>query len=210
MKKNTLYTILAAVAKELKADVQVKLLPTKTTFDAYPNYTFDDTGKAFYYTEQEIFKGNLDQQGKAFFSTKAGLEANPPGKVKANFNIRIFEKGGGFSVDRTTFDYAPYRGYVGLQLPEGQGYHGALLSNKNNLIPIVTVDEKGQPVARKGLKIEIFALKWRWWFDRSDEDDLANYIGGSKLPTGSRRGYRAKYDCVQKRQSNKPVNHWPL
>ena len=108
-----------AVAKELKADVQVKLLPTKTTFDAYPNYTFDDTGKDFYCTEQEIFKGNLDQQGRAFFSTKAGLEANPPGKVKAKFNIRIFEKGGGFSVDRTTFDYTPYRGYVGLQLPEG-------------------------------------------------------------------------------------------
>ncbi|MEL6412591.1 MAG: alpha-2-macroglobulin family protein, partial [Bacteroidota bacterium] len=71
---------------------------------------------------------------------------------------------------------SPYYSYVGFQLPKGEGYNDALLSNQNNLIPIVTVDEDGNPVARKKVKVEVYELGWRWWFDRSDENDIAKYV----------------------------------
>ncbi len=44
------------------------------------------------------------------------------------------------------------------------------------MIPIVTVDEEGNPVDRKGLKIEIFNLRWRWWWEQDNSYDLASYI----------------------------------
>ena len=165
-----------ALAKDLQTDVQLKLAPTTTTFEDYPDYTFDDPAKTLHSTEKEIFKGTLDQQGKGRFNIPMTLDDTPPGMVKATVNIRVFEKGGDFSVERTSLHYSPYKGYVGFRLPPGDGYNNALFSDKENLIPIVTVDKQGRPAARKNVKIEVFALQWRWWFDRSATDDLAAYL----------------------------------
>ena len=63
-----------------------------------------------------------------------------------------------------------------MKVPEGDGWNGALFSNDENLISIVTVDENGNSVDRKGLKIEIFDVRWRWWWERSYNDDLARYV----------------------------------
>ncbi|MEL6358350.1 MAG: MG2 domain-containing protein, partial [Bacteroidota bacterium] len=165
-----------ALAKGLKADAQLRLFPTVTKFEGYANYTFDDPAKTFNSTEKEIFSGTLDQQGKGKLVVPMALNDTSPGMVKAAVNIRIFEKGGDFSIERTSIKYSPYSGYVGFHLPPGEGYNNALFSDQDNLISVVTVDERGRPVNRKKVKIEVFELKWRWWFDHSDADDFANYI----------------------------------
>ncbi len=174
------------VAKDLKADVVVTMSEGKTSFKDYPGFVFDDPSKKFESEEEKIFDGRLDAKGKAVVKPEFAVDANAPGMLNASFVVRAFEQGGDFSVDRFTIPYSSYRGYAGLKIPEGEGWNGALYSNEPNVIPIVTVDENGKPVDRKNVKIEIYNVSWRWWWDRSSEDDLARYIANnyaSKIKT---------------------------
>ncbi len=165
-----------AIAENLKADVEMNLTKGTTVFKKYPGYVFDDPAKDFEGQEKMVFEGKLDANGKATVQPDIQLTTNAPGMLNANFKIRAFEKGGDFSVDRFSIPYSPYRGYVGLKIPEGEAWNGALYSNEPNLIPIVTVDEFGKAVNRKGVKIEVFDVYWRWWWERSSENDLASYV----------------------------------
>ena len=165
-----------AIAKNLKADVNVSLSQGRTKFENYPGYTFDDPVKKFETEEKTVFEGMVNDLGKATIKPNLKVSKNAPGMVKAHFKIRAFEKGGDFSTDRFTMPYSPYKGYVGLKVPEGKGWNGALYSNEPNVIPIVTVDEKGNPVDRQRVKIEVYQIRWRWWWERSSDDDLARYI----------------------------------
>lgn len=167
-----------AVAQNLKADIEVTLKKGITNFKNYPGYCFDDPAKEFESEEQKVFEGNLNATGQAEVYPEFSVKSNAPGMLQAFFKIRAFEKSGDFSIDQFIIPYSPYRGYVGLKVPEGKGWSGSLYSNEPNLIPIVTVDEKGMPVDRNKVKIEIFEVSWRWWWERDDEDNLAHYISG--------------------------------
>ena len=168
-----------AIAGNLKTDVEMNLTKGSTSFKEYPGYTFDDPSKTFRTQEKMVFEGHLDKEGKAQIVPKIEVAKNAPGMLNANFKIRAFEKGGDFSVDRYSIPYSPYRGYVGVKIPKGKGWNGAIYSNEPNQIPIVTVDENGNSVDRKGVKIEIFDVYWRWWWERNSENDLARYVGNS-------------------------------
>ena len=103
--------------------------------------------------EKIVFEGYLDSEGEATVVPSIHVSDNAPGMLKAYFKVRAFEKGGNFSVNSFSVPYSPYRGYVGLKIPEGPGWNGALYSNEPNVIPIITVDEYGKPVDRENLKI---------------------------------------------------------
>jgi len=165
-----------AKARNLKADVEMDLRSAKTLFKGYEDYVFDDPVKSFETEAEMIFEGKLDSLGNARFSPgiKVGKEA--PGMLQAFFKTRIFENSGDFSVNRFPVMYSPFPNYVGVKIPEGPGWNGALYSNEKNLIPIATVDEDGNPVDIKNLSIEIYDVNWRWWWDRDDYDNMASYV----------------------------------
>ncbi|MEL7004187.1 MAG: MG2 domain-containing protein [Bacteroidota bacterium] len=165
-----------AIAKNLKADINVTLSKGKTTFDGLEDYSFDDPAKNFGSEEQTVFDGTLNEEGIASVSASFNVTDNAPGMLNASFKIRAFEQGGDFSVDRFTIPYSAYESYAGVKIPEGKGWNNALYSNEPNIIPIATVDENGNPVNRKKVKIEVFEVRWRWWWERSQRDDLARYI----------------------------------
>lgn len=166
-----------AVARNLKADIEMDLNSTTTSFDAHQGYVFDDPAKSFEADEEMVFEGRLDEQGNARFSPGIQVGKEAPGMLQAFFKTRVFENSGDFSVDRFPVLYSPFRRYVGVKIPEGPGWNGALYSNESSLIPIVTVDESGSPVDISNLSIEIYDVSWRWWWDRDEYDDLASYVG---------------------------------
>ncbi len=168
-----------AVAKNLKADVTVMLAHKKTSFNNYADYNFDDPTKGFESEEYTVFDGMLNAEGRATVNTSFKVTDHAPGMLQATFKIRAFETGGDFSTDIFTMPYSSYSSYVGLRIPEGPGWNGAVYSNEPTLIPIVTVNENGKPVNRSRLKIQIYSLSWRWWWERSDKDDLARYIANN-------------------------------
>ncbi len=162
-----------AIAKGLKAKVEVTLSQMHTTFKGYDKFLFDDPAASFSTETQSVFENNLDNQGKAEFSPKITAEG-APGMVKASFVTRVFEDGGGFSIDRFSAPYSPYSTYVGVQMPEGKKFSGMIETDTNHVVNIVSLTQDGFPVSRK-LIVKVYKLQWRWWWE-NDNNDLANYV----------------------------------
>ncbi|WP_338394974.1 alpha-2-macroglobulin family protein [Fulvitalea axinellae] len=164
-----------AVARNLKAEIDLLLVPVKTVFKGYGQYNFDDLSKRFSTEPEELFSGRIDNNGEAkvSFDIKTGSES--PGALKAIFKEKVFEEGGDFSIGQNTLPYYPYNVFVGLQIPEGDS-RGMLLTDKDHTFNVATVTAEGKPVAKKNLKVEVFKLNWRWWWDNSS-NDVANYMG---------------------------------
>ncbi|MFC2103932.1 alpha-2-macroglobulin [Bacteroidota bacterium] len=165
-----------AIASNLKADVEMKLSNVKTTFKDYPEFVFDDPAKEYYGDEKMVFDGQLDANGNASFTPKFYAQSNAPGMLQASFKMRAFENSGEFSVGSKSIPYSPYSSYIGVKVPEGKGWNGALMSDKKHTIPVVTVDENGKPISRNNLKVQVYKLRWRWWWERNSDDNVARYI----------------------------------
>ncbi len=166
-----------ALARNLRADIEMDLRSTTTSFKEHHGFVFDDPVKSFEAEEEMIFEGKLDSLGNAGFAPGIQVGDEAPGMLQAFFKTRVFENSGDFSVDRFPVLYSPFSNYVGVKIPEGPGWNGALYSNETNLIPIVTVDESGNTVDIRNLIIEIYDVNWRWWWDRDEYDNLASYVG---------------------------------
>lgn len=166
-----------ATAGNLKATIDMSAIPATTQFKGFPNFSFDDPSKEFYAATEEIFSGRLDSEGNAEISMKTDVGKNAPGVLKALFRTKVFEEGGDFSINTMAIPYYPYESFVGVQVPEGDK-RNMLLTDKDHTIQIAAVDADGNPVNRDKVKVELFKLNWKWWWDNSHES-LSNYIGRS-------------------------------
>ncbi|AOW21132.1 alpha-2-macroglobulin family protein [Urechidicola croceus] len=164
-----------APAKNLKAEVKAKLIATNTAFPDYKGYIFNDPTRKFQSEEIVIFDGNVNADGIAKIDKKLNLKSKAPGMLKASFLTRAFENGGDFSMDVFTKNYAPYISFVGLKSPKARAY-GSFYTDENVTFDVVTVDDKGKPIKRNGLEVEVYEIQWRWWWN-SSYDDLSSYVG---------------------------------
>ena len=165
-----------AIASNLKADVSIKFAHKKTLFDDFTDYSFDDESKSFNSKEEQVFEGLLDSLGNATFHNNVSIGESAPGMLRATFKARVFENSGAFSINNTHINYSPFESYVGVKVPKGNGWNNSLLSDQTNLIAIATVDENGKPINRDNLLIEIFDVKWRWWWESDNQYSLATYV----------------------------------
>ncbi len=168
--------LMGAIAKNLNAKVEVTLAQTRTTFKKYDDYNFDDPARNFTSEAQTIFDSNIDEFGKAIVKPNITVKDAASGMLRASFKVRVFEQGGAFSVDQFTLPYSPYTSYVGIKVPEGNQFTGMLQTDTNHIVKVVTVDSDGKPISKSKLKVQVYKVSWRWWWD-SYEGDLANYVG---------------------------------
>ncbi len=166
-----------SVAKNLRASVEYLLKHTKTEFEKYGQYTFDDPAKEFYSETVRIFDDAIDENGNAKI-TFDPEEIDAPGMLNAVFTARAKEPGGDESITQTTIKYAPYPVFAGINLPGLKGKERMLFTDTDNEIKIVTVDEKGKPV-RSEVEITIYKISYRWWWE-SDEENLGYYISSDE------------------------------
>lgn len=164
-----------ASAAGLKADIKLRLTPTPTRFERFTDYRFDDPAREFNSVPEDIFEDTLDDQGKAVFERNLDLDSKAPGMLSATFATRVFERGGAFSINHATTTYAPYKRFVGLRLPKGDVARGMLQTDLDHVIEIGTLGSDGKPVAVSNIKVTLYKLEWRWWWDRGS-DSLASYI----------------------------------
>ena len=163
-----------APAKNIKAEVNMKLASTGTSFEDYPNYVFNDPTREFSSEEIIIFDGKVNSEGKATIHKKFPNTQNAPGMLKGTFFTRAFENGGDFSMDVFSKNISPYISYVGLQSPESRAY-GSFFTDENTTFDVVCVTDKGKPIKRNGLQLKVYKINWRWWWS-SSYDDLASYV----------------------------------
>ncbi len=164
-----------APARNLKTRVEVSLHTSRRGFEEFPGYTFYDPSRRFYPDEEVIFDQKVDEKGKAEISYTPDIISYAPGMLRASFSVRAFEEGGDFSSDFFSMDYAPFRRFVGLKLPEGDR-RGTLVTDSMHSVQIVTVNAQGDPVPVKNLKAAVYKVSWRWWWNASD-NDMATYFG---------------------------------
>ncbi len=168
-----------ATASNLNAKVEVALSQLKTEFKNYDNYVFDDPATSFHSDPQSLFDGKINADGNAVVDPKINVKGSAPGMLKASFTVRVFEEGGSFSIDRFSLPYSPFKSYVGIKVPEGNNrWTRALSADSTHTVQLVTLNEDGKPISRSKLKVQIYKVDWRWWWQQ-DDNELAGYVGNN-------------------------------
>lgn len=165
-------------ARNLKADVSVRLREKTTSFGRFGNYTFDDPTRKMDSEEQQLVDGRLDAEGYLTFNKSFQPEEPAPGMLSAWFTSRVHEEGGGFSIAKQEMDYYPFKNYVGISLPKGDAERGMLLTDETHPVEIATVDAKGNEVSLPQVQVTLYKVEWKWWWDKTPES-LAEYSDAS-------------------------------
>ena len=165
-----------AIAGNLKTEVDVQLSPRPTRFDRFSDHSFNDLTASFQSDTQRFFAGELDEQGSVPVKETLKVADGAGGMLTARFETRVFEPGGGFSIDRHTIAVSPHERYIGLKLPKGDKARGMLLTDIDHPVDIVAVDANGEPTGDGEVELTLFEIHWRWWWAKGS-DNLAQYAG---------------------------------
>lgn len=165
-----------APARNLKANISLRLTPRRTKFKGYEEYLFEDGTKEFYADENVIFDGKVNENGKATFTVDIDGNESAPGMLNANFITRVFEAGGDYSIDMQKIPFASYTNYVGMKMPESD--RGWYTTDHNYQIDLLALNADGKLAGKRNLQVKVYKIAWRWWWD-SDEENLASFINRS-------------------------------
>ncbi|MEJ2109347.1 MAG: MG2 domain-containing protein, partial [Acidobacteriota bacterium] len=165
-----------APARNLKAAIELNFTPASTSFSKYEEYSFDDPARKYQSETKPVLEGYLDETGNAKFSINVKAENVSPGMLNANFTTRVFEQGGASSIDQMRMPYHPFERYIGIRTPKGDKARGMLLTDTKHPVQIVALDTEGVSVPNSRVKVEIYKIKWRWWWEKGTES-IADYLG---------------------------------
>lgn len=166
-----------ASGKGLKANVQVELKPTITRFKNYKGYVFDSPIRKGATSHRTAFDGYLDSEGKIKFKNEYDDLEDAPGKLRATYITKVYEKGGDFSMDQSVATFSPYDTYVGISIPKTSVYDNTLETDQNHKFEFVTVDPSGKLNTNKRLRVKVYKVGWDWWYD--GYEDLASFTSRS-------------------------------
>ena len=163
-----------APAQNVKARVEAQVKAINTTFDNYKEYEFDDPARRYNPEPMVIFEDQVDSDGMASISAKLTSKNVAPGKLRCNFQTKAFETGGDFSTNNFSMPYSPYTAYTGIFLKKNKYGEKRLKINRAGEIEFIAVDENGQALPSRNLKVGVYKVDWRWWWD-SGRDNIAQY-----------------------------------
>jgi len=185
-----------AVAANLKADVKVRLRPVNTSFTTFSDFIFDDPVREYEGEEQTLAETTLDGSGNREVSLDIKADKDQiPGRMKANFELRVFEPGGDFSISNSSINFEVFDHYVGVKAPKGDATRNMLLTDTKHKVEIASVDSLGKPVSLSNVKVDVYKLDWKWWWDKSGESlasfaqaDYHNALQSDEISTHDGRG----------------------
>lgn len=165
-----------AVARNLKAKVEMVMRSAKTEFPNFRNFAFDDPARSYYSEPQTLFEANVDANGNATVPLKMGeSETAAPGKLVANFKVRAFEQSGDFSSDNFALEYFPYDRFVGVSIPTDRWGSKSIDWKNGGTFSFALVDQNGKPLANQPIKIGLYRCDWRWWWDEDRDANVAQF-----------------------------------
>jgi len=166
-----------AIARNMKLDINGRYSQTKTTFDKFKNYHFDDITRQFNSENFTVLKGRLDDEGKTDFSLNPRFESKAPGMIKASFITKVYENGGDFSTDVFSKKISPYSSYVGIDNAQERDSRNYLFTDKDYTFDVASVNEDGVGIVND-LEVIVYKMSWRWWWNTSSNG--LSYYDGSK------------------------------
>jgi len=169
-----------APARDLNADVELRLQADRDGFAAHPGYVFDDPTRRVPDGGEQVFAGRLDAEGATTFTLETHLAGTVPGRLVGDLRVRVFEPGGAFSTEHASAAFSPFERYVGLRPPAGDPRRGVLSTGEHHDLDILVVDQQGEPVPAGRVELRLLRLDWRWWWQQGD-DDLARYAAAEAV-----------------------------
>lgn len=165
-----------ASARNLKTDVEMVMAASPPDFPDYPGYSFSDASIAFAPNPVMIFEGNLNETGKRAFSHQFNPMERGPARVSVQLRTRVYEPSGNFSIGRASTFYYPFQTIVGIKPPQSNGdYLDWLSHDETHTFEVLSLNYEGKPAPRKQLDVEVYNIRWRWWWERGQED-LSGYF----------------------------------
>lgn len=162
-----------APARNLKVEMDVTFSNAGNVFENFKQYQFTDPVRSFSTFENSFLKAQLSPDGKFRFNNKLEIGTSAPGMLKATFLTKLFEGGGDFSTDVFSKNLAPFTHFVGLKTPEPHRY-GSFYTDENNRFEVVSVDAQGKISGNRDLRVLVYKIQWRWWWNRGS-DRLSSY-----------------------------------
>lgn len=167
--------LFGAPAQSLKAKVDVSLSSQKSSFPKMEGYVFDDPTIMFSTENKTIFDGSLNESGSTPVTANIAVGDRAPGMLRANFEVKVFEPGGDFSIDHFSMPYHVFSSYAGVRVPEGDKLTGMLVTDKPHAVSIVNVDQNGKPApGNTSVEVELYKIRWSWWWEEGD-NNLSNF-----------------------------------
>ncbi len=156
-----------SIARNLKADVTLKLIPQSTTFTNYKNYRFDNSLSTSGTQEINAFVGTTNSEGNFEFPVNLNNIPQNAGMLKALFTTKVYENGGDVSTDVSTATISPFHTYVGIKAPEANKY-GYFETDKPLNFGLVTVNDSGAPISG-AIDVTVYRRKGYWWWGSNNE-----------------------------------------
>jgi len=167
-----------APAGGLRAKVEAELSAADTQFEGFSGFEFDDPARRIRAAVRTVYEGRLDASGQAQLRFLLANQQQMPGRLDANFKLRVFEKGGDFSTSRRSLPYDPYESYAGIRLPENDYGSKRLEVGERSPIRFAAVNARGEKVANRKLNVGLYRIEWRWWWDQG-QDEVSRYNTGT-------------------------------
>ncbi len=167
-----------AIARNLKAKVEMTLNKTNTQFKGYEKYIFNNPATNFTTDQLELFDGILNEEGNVNFTAKIPPAKNAPGMLRANIVCRVFEPGGDASIYSQTIPFAPFASYVGINFNNADDRY--IETDSDHSFDVVTLSADGKPVDRKNLEYKVYKVKWSWWWQNNDES-FESYVNNTSI-----------------------------
>ncbi len=157
-------------AAGLKANVDVTLRSSPPVFPKFEGFSFVNQAVQFKPITTNIFKGALDEEGKAAVSWQLPSLSEAPSRLSAVLRARVLEKGGRPNSTARMVHIDPFEVYVGLQKPDLD--YGFTRINTLLEVPVVAVTPDGEAASGRTLMYRIFHNEDYWWWEYDSRDQF--------------------------------------
>lgn len=165
-----------AKANGLDASVDAIFTTQEVPFTEYGQYVFTDEGDRSESVETNLYSSQLDDAGYARFNMQIP-QLKMGSRVKVLFRSKVFEPGGGYTINMSNATYSPYPRYVGVQMPKHSSYY--LETDTDQTFKVITLNADGKPQPNVRLKATVYKVNWSWWWEH-DSQSLASYLSSGR------------------------------
>jgi uncharacterized protein YfaS (alpha-2-macroglobulin family) len=151
-------------AKNHPLTVSLRLDNLNKSFKSYPGYSFSNMAHTLTPTEQQLFSGELDDNGQQKIPFTLNPHTAPPSAVQAQLISTVLEKGGRPVRHVNTFVYDPYSRYVGIEQLDTQSKN-YLPVNEPLKFQTILLDLNGDPIPDKTVHYSIYKNQKYWWWE---------------------------------------------
>lgn len=156
-------------AAGLDAEVKITLKKQPKSFPKYKTFLFSNETVDFKPVEQSIYRGKLNDEGRAQIQWTLPSFGSAPSALLASLEAKVFEKGGRPNMGYASIPVEPYDYYVGLQKPDFD--YGYARVGAEVAVPAILVNPGGATVAGRPLNYRIYKGLSYWWWEFDEEDD---------------------------------------